>query len=123
MKAVQIAYLLNILILIPVAVPTLLGLYDTAQGRFDESEGFRILVGAFWTAILVCSVAGLFRPEPFVAVLIIQLLYKSTWLAAYALPRLISGRAEEIPLGIAVSFVGIVIVWPFLIPWKELLVQ
>ncbi len=53
MNALKVAYLANILILIPVAIPTLLRTLDVAEGKFAESEGFRVLVGSLWTAILL----------------------------------------------------------------------
>ena len=58
MTALRLAYLANVLILLPIAIPTLLRLFETAQGRFDESAGWRILVGALWTGILVLSLLG-----------------------------------------------------------------
>lgn len=114
----RIAYALNILILLPIAIPTLFRLFPTDQNRFSESEGWRVIVGSFWLAILVCSALGLLFPEPMVAVLLVQLIYKSSWLLVYALPRAISGKWEEIPWGIALSFLALVLAWPFLIPWK-----
>ncbi len=121
MSALTLAYLANIVILVPVALPTWLGVGDTAQGRFDESEGWRTLAGSLWTGILVCSLLGLWRPERFAFVLLLQVVYKSLWLARYALPRLRAGRVREIPWGIAGSFAAIVLVWPAIIPWRALL--
>ena len=120
MDGLRFAYLANIIILVPVALPTLLGVGDTAQGRFAESAGYRQLVGALWTAILLCSLLGLCRPEAFAFVLLLQLIYKSLWLSCYAVPRFVAGRVHEIPPGIALSFLGIVALWPFLIPWRRL---
>ena len=114
----QFAYALNIFILIPVAIPTLFHLFSTDQARFAESAGWRTIVGSFWLAILLTSVLGLFFPERMIPVLLIQLIYKSSWLLVYALPRAIRGRWQEIPWGIASSFLLLVAIWPFLIPWK-----
>jgi hypothetical protein len=36
------------------------------------------------------------------------------------LPRLIAGRRQEIPAGITWSFLVIVLVWPWVIPWRQL---
>jgi len=121
MIALKLAYVANIVILLPIALPTALRRFDVAQGRFQPSEGWEILVGSLWTAILLCSVGGLFWPEPFVVVLLLQVIYKSMWLGLYAAPRVLSGRAREVPSGIAFSFLGIVAVWPFIIPWGRLL--
>lgn len=121
MLALRIAYAANILILVPIAIPTLLRLGDAAQGRFDESAGWRTLVGALWTAILVLSLLGLRAPLVYCPVLLLQVIYKGLWLGVYALPRLCRGEGRGVPAGIAVSFAAIVLVWPWLIPWRHLL--
>lgn len=121
MLALRIAYAANILILVPIAVPTLLRRVDAAQGRFVESEGWRVLVGALWTSILVLSLLGLRAPLEFAPVLLLQVIYKSLWLIVYALPRLRGGDARSLPAGITVSFIAIVSIWPWLIPWRHLL--
>jgi hypothetical protein len=120
-EPLQLPYILNILILVPIAVPTLLGLFDTAQGAFEESAGWRVLVGSLWTAILVGSILGLFAPVTYAPLLLMQVIYKSLWLAIYAAPRIAAGRSDAVPPGIAVSFVVIVLTYPFVIPWSHLL--
>jgi hypothetical protein len=120
MTCLRLAYAFNILVLLPIAVPTLLGLYPTDQGKFEESAGWRVLVGALWTAILVLSVLGLYAPLRYSPVLVLQVIYKTLWLLVFALPRLVNGRTHTIPWGIAGSFIIIVLVWPFIIPWGYL---
>ena len=120
MSAVQYLFWANILILIPVGFGTLLKPSVTDQGAFVESAGWRMLAGSLWIAILSLSLLGAIWPGSFLWLLVFQLIYKSVWLLAYAVPRLLSGRAAEIPAGIAVSFVAIVLVWPWLIPWREI---
>jgi len=101
--------LANIFILVSVGFGTLLKPSVTDQGAFAESTGWRTLVGSLWLAILACSVLGVVSPGSFL------------WLLAYAVPRLLSGRAAEIPAGIAVSFVVIVLVRPWFIPWRQMI--
>ena len=120
MSAAQFLFWANILILVPVGFATLLKPSVTDQGAFAESAGWRTLVGSLWLAILACSVLGLVSPGSFLWLLVFQVIYKSVWLLAYAVPRLLSGRAAEIPAGIAVSFVAIVLVWPWFIPWRQI---
>ena len=120
MSAVQYLFWANILILIPVGFGTLLKPSVTDQGAFVESAGWRMLAGSLWIAILSLSLLGAIWPGSFLWLLVFQLIYKSVWLLAYAVPRLLSGRAAEIPAGIAVSFVAIVLVWPWLIPWRQI---
>lgn len=115
----KLAYAANVVILVPVALPTLLGLYDTTQGTIPESSGYRSLVGALWTSILVASVLGMWTPLRYVPVLMMQVIYKSLWLLLYALPAL--RRKKPVPLGITISFAAIALLWPWLIPWHLLI--
>jgi hypothetical protein len=117
MNGLQIAYCANVAILVPIAVPTMLRLWRTDQGCFAESSGWRVLVGSLWTAILVLSVLGLRDPVRFAPMLLLQLIYKSLWLAFYALPEARRGNWRSIPVGITAPFAAIVAIWPWLIPW------
>lgn len=42
------------------------------------------------------------------------------WLSCYALPRLRRGEPRSVPPELALSFVAIVLIWPWLIPWGYL---
>ena len=121
MSLLYFAYWANIALLVPIAMPTVFRLLPTDQARFEESAGWRVLVGSLWFAILVLSVLGLFQPLRYSPVLLLQLIYKSLWLAVYVVPRLLRGEVDQVPWGIAGSFALIVIVWPWLIPWAYLL--
>jgi hypothetical protein len=116
----RLAYAFNLPVLVPIAVPTLLRLYPTDQGLFEESTGWRTLVGALWTAILVLSALGLYAPLRYSPVLALQVIYKTLWLLVFALPRVVKGRAHSVPWGIVGTFLVIVILWPFIIPWGYL---
>jgi hypothetical protein len=121
MTCLRLAYAFNLLVLLPIAVPTLLRLYPTDQGKFEESAGWRVLAGALWTAILVLSALGLYAPLRFSPVLVLQVIYKTLWLLVFAaLPRVAKGRARSVPWGIAGTFLIIILVWPFIIPWGYL---
>jgi len=119
-SATQVLFWANILILVPVGFGTLLRPSATDHGVFAESAGWRTLVGSLWVAILVCSVLGLSWPAGFVWLLVFQVIYKSVWLLVYAAPRVLAGRRQEIPAGIALSFLAIVLIWPWFIPWRQL---
>ena len=111
----------NILILVPIGLGTLLKPSFTDQGAFTESAGWRMLVGSLWLAILGGSILGVFWPASFVWLLAFQIVYKSIWLVAYAMPRLLDGRSPEGPAGIAGSFLVIVLVWPWFLPWRQMI--
>jgi hypothetical protein len=121
MQIIQVAYLANIALLVPIAIPTVFRFFPTDQARFEESPGWRVLVGSLWSSILVLSVLGLSQPLRYSPVLLLQLIYKSVWLAVYVVPRLLRGDSAAVPWGIAGSFAVIIVGWPFIIPWAYLL--
>ena len=120
MAAVEYLFWANILILVPVGFGTLLMPSVTDQGAFAESAGWRMLVGSLCLAILACSVLGACWPGSFLWLLVFQVIYKSVWLLTYVKPRLVPSRRAEIPAGIAGSFLVIVLVWPWFIPWRQM---
>ena len=115
----RFAYAANILILLPVCYSLLLGggVPAVFDGQVADSSGLRLLVGSFWSTILILSVAGLAWPATLAPLLVFQILYKSLWLGLFVLPLLASGQASDIPRGVTISFVAIIIVWPLLL-WK-----
>ena len=121
MNILLILYIINILILIPVALGSLTGLLPISKGHFPESPGWRTMTASLWTAILVCSIAGLFHPIVFAPILLLQVIYKSVWLVVYVLPRLRNADSrKEIHWGIVVPFLLIAIIYPLVIPWNVL---
>jgi hypothetical protein len=121
MNYLLIPYFANIVILVPVALGSLTGLLPISRGHFQESPGWRTLTGSLWTGILVCSIAGLFYPIIFAPILLLQVIYKTLWLFFYVLPRLKNAASrKEIHLGIAASFLLIIIFYPIVIPWSVL---
>jgi hypothetical protein len=117
-------YIFNIVVLIPIGLLTLLGGARggqlASQSKFPESEGFRTILGSLWTAILIGSVLGLFFPVPMSPLLLIQVIYKTLWLPVFVLPRLFGGRSCEIPWGISLTFLAIVLSYPWVVPWHLL---
>lgn len=78
------------------------------------------MTGSYWTAILILSELGLWQPLVFSPVFLLQLIYKGLFLVAVILPRLVSGRTAEVPVGIAAFFLTWVVLLPFVIPWGHL---
>ena len=90
------------------------------QSKFPESEGFRTILGSLWTAILIGSFLGLFFPVTMSVLLLIQVIYKTLWLLVYAMPRMLNQRTNEVPCGIASTFLIIIVTYPWIIPWAQL---
>ena len=126
MNALLLPYIFNIIVLVPVGLLTLFGGEKggqlACQGKFPESEGFRTILGSLWTAILIGSALGLFYPVPMSPLLLIQVIYKTLWLLVFVTPRLIGKQTSEIPSGIALVFLVIVMSYPLVIPWQQLFV-
>jgi hypothetical protein len=79
------------------------------------------IVGSFWLTIALLSVAGLFSPVRFSIVLLLQLIYKNLWLLAIAVPAILAGKTDSIPIGMAIFFLIWAIVLPFVIPFRSIL--
>ncbi len=110
----RIAYAANILILVPVASSMFFsgGTSGVFEGKVPDSEGLRLLVGSLWFAILLGSAAGLALPAIFAPLLLVQIVYKATWLITYVWPN----RDDPgVPMGISVIFLGIVLTYPLLL--------
>ncbi len=120
MEPVHIAYIINIVILVPIGLSTVFRFFPTDEGRFPESPGWRIMAGSLWCGIAVLSVLGLFHPLRYSPVLLHQMIYKMIWLIVYAFPGIAKGEFDSIPRKMTVIFIGIVALWPFLIPWRYL---
>ena len=124
MTLLHLPYIFNIIVLIPIGLLTLLGGEKggqlACQSKFPESEGFRTILGSLWTAILIGSVLGLFFPITMSALLLIQVIYKSLWLLVYAMPRMLKQGSNEVPWGIASTFLVIIVSYPWVIPWGQL---
>ncbi len=86
------------------------------SGAYTSSEVVR-LVGCLWLAIAVLSAVGLWRPLAFSPVLLLQLIYKGSWLLFVALPAI--RNQQPYPAGMATFFLVWVLVLPFIIPWRE----
>ncbi len=124
MTLLHLPYIFNIIVLIPIGLLTLLGGEKggqlACQNKFPENEGFRTILGSLWTAILIGSVLGLFFPITMSALLLIQVIYKTLWLLVYAMPRMLKQHSKEVPWGIALTFLVIVLSYPWVIPWGQL---
>jgi hypothetical protein len=89
------------------------------SGTTEPNIPMRI-VGSFWLTIALLSGVGLFSPVRFSVVLLVQLIYKSLWLLAVAVPAILAERTDSIPIGMAIFFTIWVIILPFVIPFRAL---
>lgn len=61
-------------------------------------------MGALWLAVGLSACPGLARPERFMPILLVQLVYKAAWLAAVACPALLAGSREPGIVALAALF-------------------
>lgn len=112
----RLAYIANILILVPICWSMFFGsgVASVFEDKVNESAGLRLLVGSLWLAILVGSVAGLLAPRFFAPIVLIQVFYKSLWLLVFVLPLVMAEKSDQVPWGIATTFIAIVVSYPLL---------
>ena len=125
MTLLQIAYLLDAMVSVPVALTPLIGSKTAMRCLLGEelpqNTSVSMLLGALWMAIALCLIAGLAYPLAMSPVLILQLIYKSLWVVLFAVPRWIRGRHDEVSAKIAAIFLTYIAVYPWVIPWDALL--
>ncbi len=121
MTVLQLVYVANILVAGSIGVHSLFfpesAAHTVFQGAYPASEVMR-LVGCLWLAIAVLSGLGLWQPVPFAAVLVLQLIYKGSWLLVVALPA--AAARQPLPKGMTLFFIIWVLALPFVIPWAKL---
>jgi hypothetical protein len=120
MTAIKLVYIANIIVAGWIGITSLffpkLSVATIFQNAYQQTDIIR-LVGCLWLAITILSVFGLWRPLTFSPVLLLQLIYKGTWLLVVALPAIKYNQAY--PSGMAAFFLVWVLVLPFVIPWSE----
>ena len=120
MIALKIIYIANIIVAGWISISSLFFPKTAAvtvfQNAYQPTEVIR-LVGCLWLAIAVLSVLGLWKPISFSPILLVQLIYKGTWLLVVVLPAIKNN--QPYPTGMALFFLIWVAVLPFIIPWQE----
>ncbi len=69
------------------------------------------MTGAIWMAIGIGSIIGFFRPNLMKGIFVMQIVYKSIWVAAVALPLMLSGNLTVLPM--AIFFILVVAGWTY----------
>jgi hypothetical protein len=120
MIALKIVYIANIIVAGWISITSVFSPNKSAvtvfQNAYQPTEVIR-LVGCLWLAIAILSMLGLWRPISFSPILLVQLIYKVTWLLVVALPAIKNN--QPYPTGMAMFFLVWVFVLPFIIPWTE----
>ncbi len=120
MIGLRIIYILNIIVAGQIAYSAIsnpkTAAITTFSNAYPPSEVIK-LVGCLWLSIAILSILGLFKPITFSPVLLVQLIYKGTWLLLVAIPAMRSNLPY--PKTMAMFFLAWVITLPFLIPWKQ----
>lgn len=122
MTALKLVYIANIIVAGYIGITSLffpkLSSVTIFQNSYQTTDVIR-LVGCLWLAIAILSVLGLWRPVTFSPVLLLQVIYKASWLLVVAIPAIKNN--ENYPSGMATFFSVWVLVLPFVIPWSELI--
>jgi hypothetical protein len=120
MTALKLVYIANIIVAGWIGITSLffpkISSATIFQNAYQTTDIIR-LVGCLWLAIAILSVLGLWRPLTFSPVLLLQLIYKGSWLLIVAIPAIKNN--QPYPSGMATFFLVWVLVLPFVIPWAE----
>jgi hypothetical protein len=120
MIALKLIYIANIIVAGWISITSIFYPKTAAQTIFQNAypttDVIR-LVGCLWLSIAILSALGLWRPISFSPILLVQLIYKGTWLLVVAIPAIKNQQAY--PSGMAAFFLVWVLVLPFIIPWSE----
>ena len=122
MLALKIIYILNIIVAGQIAFSAISNPKNASLSIFGNAyQATEVikLVGCLWLAIAILSIFGLWKPLTFSPVLILQLIYKGSWLIVVALPAFINN--SSFPKAMAVFFILWVLALPFIIPWSYLM--
>ena len=106
----RLFYLLNFVLLGLQVWPELIN----HAGAWDPVKGVAF---SFWAALSALSVLGLRYPLKMVPLLLLQLLYKSIWVIAVALPLWSTFRSLELTkiMGLGAVVDLIIIPWPYVL--------
>lgn len=120
MVALKFIYVANIIVAGWISITSLFYPKTAAatifSNAYQPTEVIR-LVGCLWLAITILSILGLWRPITFSPVLLLQLIYKGTWLFVVAIPAIKNN--QPYPSGMGLFFLIWVLILPFAIPWTE----
>lgn len=120
MIGLKIIYVLNIIVAGQIGISAISSPKNSALTTFGKAyQPTEIikLVGCLWLAIAIISILGLWKPVTFSPILLVQLIYKGTWLLLVALPAFRNNI--PFPKTMTLFFIAWVLILPFLIPWKE----
>ena len=85
-----------------------------------EVDVFLRILGALWLAIGVVALAGMVDPLRYLPLLVVQLIYKSVWLAVAAYPALATGRTSGGLVLLTALFTAWVLALLAVIPFRAL---
>ncbi len=119
MIALRIIYILNIIVAGQIAISAISNPKNAALTTFGnayQNTDVIKLVGCLWLSIAIISALGVWKPITFSPILLVQLIYKGTWLFVVAFPSIKSNTPY--PKEMSIFFLIWVIAIPFIIPWK-----
>ena len=81
------------------------------------------IVGSVWLAFSISSILGLRNPMKFIAILVLQFIYKVVWIFLVFLPQLIISGPSIVSIILFITFLTFIIPDIFIIPWNDLIKQ
>lgn len=115
----RLMYGLNVFL---AGVPGLVVLFgpESAMSSVPQDRLYFGVLGSVWLAIGVLSVFGLRNPLRFAAVFVVQIFYKTIWLAFVLLPLILAGGFRADAAVVTAIFVLAITVCLVATPWTHL---
>lgn len=87
---------------------------------FPEVRGTNqdTVIYCFLAAFCLLSMLGLRYPLQMLPILLFELIWKTMWVVAFALPAWLSGGLNDYAVGVAIACIFGIVITPITIPWK-----
>ena len=99
------------------------GLWFSLTDLSTQNQYIFGIVGSVWLAFGICSILGLRNPMKFIAILLLQLIYKIVWMFLIFIPQLFFSEPSIISFLLLITFLTFIIPDIFIIPWNNMVKQ
>ena len=99
------------------------GLWFNLTDLTTQNQYIFGIVGSVWLAFGISSILGFRNPMKFIAILLLQLIYKVVWIFMIFIPQLFITGPSIISFLLLITFLTFIIPDIFIIPWNNMVKQ